>query len=327
MKIWTIEEEKKAMDLLSEGLGYMEVAEILGRSFQSLAHKNSKDWKIKNIGGRIEWKAEEDILGSKLMVETHSFKEVAKVLGRTPSAVQRRNSCVWRVNNRSWTVEEETKCIEMIQQGKSYSEISSIIGKSIKAIEQKNITKWKLDALSHARKRMRGKGNPNYKHGRYAGDAIYRSMIGIDSCTRCGTSEGRIVRHHINFDHQDNRVTNLIPLCADCHLQVHRIGKKLLRIFVDTTLMSLVSLEKEDFGMKHDACKRELLCKLEVFLRRELEMFLLPLQQYLSEKEKNELGDVTKILTKNSRKIASRLLEGYKVYPQGEGETKKVVNE
>lgn len=317
-----MEEEKKARDLLLAGLSYKKAAGILGRTAISLVHKNCKKWKIKNIGGRKVWTPEEDLIGSKLMLETHRFEEVAKKLGRTPSAVQRRNSCIWRIDNRGWTVEEEAKCIEMIREGRSYADISFIIGKSVKAIEQKNITRWKINTRIHAGKRRRGNGNPNFKHGQYAGDAVYRSMIDVESCARCGTTEGKIIRHHINFEHQDNYEGNLIPLCTDCHLKIHRLGRRLLHVFVDMSLLSRVSSPKGDC-MEQDAYKRDILTKLEVFIRREFDLFLSPLERNLSEKEKNELGDVMRKLSKNSRKTASKLLEGYRVQPIVEEESCK----
>lgn len=39
-------------------------------------------------------------------------------------------------------------------------------------------------------------------------------------CRLCG-SVNHVQIHHINGDHDDNRLENLVPLCADCHEEVH----------------------------------------------------------------------------------------------------------
>lgn len=42
-------------------------------------------------------------------------------------------------------------------------------------------------------------------------------------CSICGVEPGRngIDVHHINGDRSDNRMENLLPLCTDCHKNVH----------------------------------------------------------------------------------------------------------
>lgn len=42
----------------------------------------------------------------------------------------------------------------------------------------------------------------------------------INACNVCGTSEDLVV-HHINGDREDDRLENLVPLCRECHGQVH----------------------------------------------------------------------------------------------------------
>jgi 5-methylcytosine-specific restriction endonuclease McrA len=36
-------------------------------------------------------------------------------------------------------------------------------------------------------------------------------------CADCGRSDLPLEVHHVNSDKTDNRITNLVPLCRDCH--------------------------------------------------------------------------------------------------------------
>jgi transposase/uncharacterized protein YlaI len=49
-----------------------------------------------------------------------------------------------------------------------------------------------------------------------------RNIIG--ECQACGFDEV-LDLHHINEDRQDNRPTNHIILCPNCHAKIHRLGK------------------------------------------------------------------------------------------------------
>ena len=42
-----------------------------------------------------------------------------------------------------------------------------------------------------------------------------------DSCRECGSKE-EIEVHHIDTDRWNNDLDNLIPLCHECHMAVHR---------------------------------------------------------------------------------------------------------
>lgn len=47
-------------------------------------------------------------------------------------------------------------------------------------------------------------------------------------CKICGRTNGnfKIHRHHINYNHGDNRPENLIYLCASCHKRVHQYVRR-----------------------------------------------------------------------------------------------------
>lgn len=40
-------------------------------------------------------------------------------------------------------------------------------------------------------------------------------------CEVCGVIEGMLVVHHINGDHYDDRIENLVVLCPSCHARAH----------------------------------------------------------------------------------------------------------
>jgi len=42
----------------------------------------------------------------------------------------------------------------------------------------------------------------------------------INVCNVCGSQESLVV-HHINGDRNDNQLENLVPLCEDCHHEIH----------------------------------------------------------------------------------------------------------
>ncbi|KKN40318.1 hypothetical protein LCGC14_0734750 [marine sediment metagenome] len=70
----------------------------------------------------------------------------------------------------------------------------------------------------------RGKGRLGSENGRYKDGTqsrMYRQMIEKDKCSTCGTIK-RLVVHHKNCDHMDNRLQNLQILCESCHNRLHR---------------------------------------------------------------------------------------------------------
>jgi hypothetical protein len=47
-----------------------------------------------------------------------------------------------------------------------------------------------------------------------------------ERCEECG-SEENIVVHHIDGDRSNNEISNLAPLCHDCHNKVHKVNGEL----------------------------------------------------------------------------------------------------
>ena len=67
-----------------------------------------------------------------------------------------------------------------------------------------------------------GKNHPNWKDGSHTyRNVILRSKI-AQICKRCRTRDKRILAvHHIDRDHQNNRTSNLLWLCHNCHFLIH----------------------------------------------------------------------------------------------------------
>ena len=67
-----------------------------------------------------------------------------------------------------------------------------------------------------------GPKHANWKKGEYA----YRSILNRHKvpkiCRRCSTKDKRVLAvHHVDGDHSNNKLENLIWLCHNCHHLVH----------------------------------------------------------------------------------------------------------
>ena len=72
-----------------------------------------------------------------------------------------------------------------------------------------------------------GKNNPNWKGGTDTSKAhtriAYRTYV--RKCAVCGIDEECVLEvHHVDENHDNNDIDNLIILCANCHARVHRGG-------------------------------------------------------------------------------------------------------
>ena len=87
-------------------------------------------------------------------------------------------------------------------------------------------------------KYYRNKGlNKTYRNGEYIptgyhqekehnnnwkGGVMYRHLVTIDKCEKCGSTENLLV-HHKDFNHSNNEICNLMVLCKRCHQNLHSI--------------------------------------------------------------------------------------------------------
>jgi 5-methylcytosine-specific restriction endonuclease McrA len=66
---------------------------------------------------------------------------------------------------------------------------------------------------------------------------VYRNLIQIEKCLRCGYSEMKssLHVHHLDADRENNNVSNLIVLCANCHYGLHRRSWDITELGFDVT--------------------------------------------------------------------------------------------
>lgn len=62
--------------------------------------------------------------------------------------------------------------------------------------------------------------------------SAYRDVIPIDECARCGYDEikSSLHVHHIDRDRDNNNPSNLVLLCANCHMGLHHSAWELSEI-------------------------------------------------------------------------------------------------
>lgn len=67
-----------------------------------------------------------------------------------------------------------------------------------------------------------GDKHANWKHGMYVYKSILRRSGVPAVCRLCNLKDDRVLAvHHIDKDHKNNRIDNLVWLCHNCHHLVH----------------------------------------------------------------------------------------------------------
>lgn len=114
-----------------------------------------------------------------------------------------------------------TKLVKFL---KEHPEINTetLVGRRLKRYNSKGIPKKKLSEILV----KNGSGNSNKIKQR-----LIREGVKEDKCEACGNTEWMGVKipldlHHINGDHFDNRLENLIILCPNCHRLTDNHGNK-----------------------------------------------------------------------------------------------------
>lgn len=100
---------------------------------------------------------------------------------------------------------------------------------------------------------LKGKNHPFYKNGKSRNQKLYRGLIltGNDSCQLCG-KKGRLVVHHIDKNHLNNKKNNLQILCYKCHSIIH---------FKKTFTKEEYRNKIKEYYIKHN---KSILCKYKI---------------------------------------------------------------
>lgn len=81
-----------------------------------------------------------------------------------------------------------------------------------------------------------GKKNPNWSESSYRSTCFEKHG---KKCIVCG-EEKIVAVHHINEDHHDNRVENLVPLCPTHHQYVHSRYREEIQPIIDQYIQGVV---------------------------------------------------------------------------------------
>ena len=83
-----------------------------------------------------------------------------------------------------------------------------------------------------------GENNPNWVDGQYKGYSTYTKIAYRTykhQCVICGCSDELMLQvHHIDQDRSNDSVDNLIILCANDHLKLHRGGQEITQEIKDS---------------------------------------------------------------------------------------------
>lgn len=73
-----------------------------------------------------------------------------------------------------------------------------------------------------------GENHPNWIGGEFAGRGVLERANKKMVCERCGISDKRVLMvHHKDSNRKNNKLTNLIWLCHNCHHLAHQYKESL----------------------------------------------------------------------------------------------------
>lgn len=76
-----------------------------------------------------------------------------------------------------------------------------------------------------------GENHANWKNGESAYRRILKASGRLEICTLCETSDKRVLMvHHFDKNRKNNKITNLIWLCNNCHYLVHHYNDEAIKL-------------------------------------------------------------------------------------------------
>jgi len=95
-RVWSREQEEKAIEMLKTGASYNEIAAFTNHTAGAIETRNYQNWRIYPLG-RAErtWKLEDDIQAKEMLEQGISYSNIAEELGRSYDSIKWRNLHVW----------------------------------------------------------------------------------------------------------------------------------------------------------------------------------------------------------------------------------------
>lgn len=77
-----------------------------------------------------------------------------------------------------------------------------------------------------------GEKHANWRSGRFAYKTVLTRANVKKICKLCGTKDARVLAiHHVDLNHFNNKIANLVWLCHNCHVLVHHYNKEKEALF------------------------------------------------------------------------------------------------
>jgi|GEM_PF-5309489 len=122
----------------------------------------------------------------------------------------------WRQENGTWN---KGKKWEEMYSKEVYDKLDK--RNRSKGAENHNWKRKRPDLSERNRKNINPVLNKYYAYQRNAFEIYGRK------CSQCGKEKGQIDVHHIDGNHNNNDVLNLLVLCASCHGKLHKSVKRI----------------------------------------------------------------------------------------------------